>query len=49
MSQFSPCVSPDLESYVSSANFEVVRLIENVGLCSNNQNQLDYALRMPGT
>ena len=46
MAQFSPCVSPDLnlKRYISSAIFEVVRLIENVGSCSNYQNQLDYAL-----
>ena len=37
MSQFNPCVSPDLnlKRFVSSAIFEIVRLIENVGSCSN--------------
>ena len=45
MSQFSPCLSPDLnlKRDVSSAVCEVVRLIENLGSCSNYQNQLDYA------
>ena len=46
MSLFSPHVSPtnNLKNHICSAISEVIRLLENLRLCGNDRNQLDYSM-----